>query len=140
MEFIRWRDKTKKSYGNHMKANVEKNTILTCVKIRATLHHIMQENVVLLITMSDIFRLNCELNIITTYYTNLKNCIAYRVSVWNLSDDVTKQKSHMVIIWKQMLRRIQILMCLKIKSTSHYAIKCCSFDYHIKYSQIRTES
>ena len=33
-----------------------------------------------------------------------------------------------------------ILMCPKIKATSHYARKCCSFDYHIKYSQIRIVS
>ena len=30
-----------------------------------------------------------------------------------------------------------ILMCLKIKAiTSHYARKCCSFDYHVRYFQI----
>ena len=59
MEFIRRRDKTKKLHGNHMKANIEENTIL---------------------------------------------------------------------------------MSLKIKATSHYARKYCSFDYHIEYSQIRIVS
>ena len=29
-----------------------------------------------------------------------------------------------------------ILMCPKTKDTSHYARKCCSFDYYIKYFQI----
>ena len=30
-----------------------------------------------------------------------------------------------------------ILLCPKIKDISHYARKCCSFDYYNKYFQIR---
>ena len=33
-----------------------------------------------------------------------------------------------------------ILMCPKIKAISHYARKCCSFDYHFKYFQIKIVS
>ena len=54
MQFIQWHDE--KSYGNHMKANIEENIILICHKIKAASHYI-QENVVLLITISNIFRL-----------------------------------------------------------------------------------
>ena len=33
-----------------------------------------------------------------------------------------------------------IIMCPKIKAISHYARKCCSFDDHIKYFQVRIAS
>ena len=33
-----------------------------------------------------------------------------------------------------------LMSLLKIKATSHYAVKCCSFDYYVKYSKIRIVS
>ena len=33
-----------------------------------------------------------------------------------------------------------LMSLLKIKATSHYARKCCSFDYHVRYFQIRIVS
>ena len=48
--------KQKKSYGNHMKTNVEEDTILIMCPQNTGLHHTMQENIVILITISNIFK------------------------------------------------------------------------------------
>ena len=39
MQFNQRRNKTKKSYGSHMNANVEENAFQMCSKIRAPLHY-----------------------------------------------------------------------------------------------------
>ena len=49
-----------------MKANVEENTILMCPK-NTGLHHTMQENIVLLITISNIFRLELQVRLKKKY-------------------------------------------------------------------------
>ena len=58
-------EKLKKSYGNYMKANDEKNkTLLMCPK-NTELHHTMQENILILITISNIFRLKLQVRLKT---------------------------------------------------------------------------
>ena len=73
-------------------------------------------------------------------HTKLKHCITYRVHVCNLSDDVPKLKKSYGNHMKATVEENIILMCPKIKATSHYARKCCTFDYPNKQFHIRIVS
>ena len=46
----------------------------------------------------------------------MKHCITYRVSVWNLSDDMTKQKKSYGNHMKANVEKNTILICHKIKT------------------------
>ena len=70
-------------------------------------------------------------------YTLIKYCITYRFPVCNLSDEVTKPKKSYGNQMKANVEENIILRCPEIRATSHYARKCHSFVYHIKYYQSR---
>ena len=70
----------------------------------------------------------------------LKRCITYRVPLCNLSNDVKKRKKSYGNYMKANVEENTILIPPNIKATSHYARKCCSFDYHIKCFEIRITS
>ena len=107
----------KKSYGTHMNANFEENTIvLMCPKTRAPSHYVKT-------CCSFDYHIKYFLIRITNYankHTQLKHCILWRVPVSNLTDDVTKQKKSYGSHMNANFEENAFQMCYKIRAQSHY--------------------
>ena len=128
--------KQKKSIGNHMKTNAEEKTILILPKIKSTSNYVRK------CCSFDYYIKYLQIKITSQAkkHTKLKHCIPHRVSVCILSNNVTKRKKSYGNHMKENVEENKILWCPKIRSTSHYVKKSCSFDYHISYFQIRITS
>ena len=133
MQFNQWCDETKKSYGSHMNANIEENAIQMCSKIMAPSHN--WKNAVLFITISNIIWLDLLIILKTIHSQNnayYGGSSSYTIELMTWQN----KRSHMVVIWIQLLRRKQF-KCVPTSGHHHTMEKCYSFHYHIKYYLIR---
>ena len=115
MHFNRRCNKTKNTYGSHMKANVKENTILMCLKNRATSHDAKKSPCL----GHHIKYFQIRVTNQARKHTQLKHFITEKVPVCISSDDLTKQKKSYGSYIKANLKEKTILMGSKKRAISH---------------------